>query len=215
MANASALKTLEDVVRELGDIPLNRIISKPAPGTAIESDVVALESHDCLCELVDGVLVEKAMGYLESILAMALGRHLSEFVTSNNLGFVSGSDGMVRLFPGLIRIPDIAYASWARFPDGQLPQDAIADLAPDLAVEVLSRSNTAAEMERKRQEYFDAGVRLVWAVDPRDRTVTVFSSTTESQTIDASATLSGGDVLPGFSLPLAELFGELDRRASE
>jgi Uma2 family endonuclease len=93
-----------------------------------------------------------------------------------------------------------------------VPEAPIPDLAPDLAVEVLSESNTAAEMARKREEYFAAGVRLVWLVDPRSRTVTVHDAEGRSTTLDETATLDGGAVLPGFAMPLRDLFAELDRR---
>ena len=73
---------------------------------------------------------------------------------------------MVWLFRGLVRIPDVAFTSWERLPGRRVPPEPIPELAPDLAVEVLSQSNTEAEMTRKRGEYFAAGVRLVWLVDP-------------------------------------------------
>jgi Uma2 family endonuclease len=79
-------------------------------------------------------------------------------------------------------------------------------------VEVLSEGNTAAEMERKLDDYFRAGVRLVWLVDCDRRTVTVYTSRADSQVLDTSAVLTGGDVLPGFELPLGELFAELDEQ---
>ena len=81
---------------------------------------------------------------------------------------------------------------------------------PDLAIEVLSGSNTKAEMERKRAECFDAGVRLVWEVDPTTRIVSVYTPDGSVVRLDSSQTLDGGDVLPGFSLVLSELFAELD-----
>ncbi len=118
---------------------------------------------------------------------------------------------MMRLVPGLVRVPDLAFASWDRIPGRRRPTGPIADFAPDLAIEVLSRSNTRAEMVRKRREYFASGVRLVWEVDPVARTVAVFDAPDHSRVLDESQTLDGGDVLPGFALPLADLFGELDR----
>ena len=83
-------------------------------------------------------------------------------------------------------------------------------LAPDLAVEVLSESNTPAEMARKRQEYFTAGVRLVWFVDPDARTEEVYTAPDQSTVVNEEGTLDGGAVLPGFTLPLRDLFPELD-----
>jgi Uma2 family endonuclease len=118
---------------------------------------------------------------------------------------------MMRLFPGLVRIPDVAFASWDRFPEGRLSRDPIPNLVPDLAVEVLSESNTPAEMNVKTGEYFAAGVRLVWLVDPESRSVTVFESPKNSIQLQEGDTLSGGAVLPQFSLALSDLFGELDR----
>jgi Uma2 family endonuclease len=153
------------------------------------------------------------MGYVESILAGAILSFLREFVVPRNLGHVSGADGMMRLFPGLVRIPDVAFVSWARFPDGRLPDTPIPDLAPDLAVEVLSATNTPQEMLRKRREYFEAGVKLFWSVDPQNRVVTVYASPEDGQEFGEFDTLTGGEVLAGFSLPIAELFAELDRVA--
>jgi Uma2 family endonuclease len=80
-----------------------------------------------------------------------------------------------------------------------------------LAVEVLSLSNTAGEMARKRDEYFRAGVRLVWEIDPRARTVRAYTAADQFRDLTAADTLSGDPVLPGFTLPLADLFAELDR----
>ncbi len=206
----STAQTLAELVDRLGGIPLDRI--RFPLGTATEDDVIAIEQRENrLCELVDGVLVEKAMGYVESILAGAILSLLRDFVVPRNLGLVSGADGMLRLFPGLVRIPDVAFSSWDCFPDRKVPSDAIPQLAPDLAVEVLSRTNTPKEMERKRQDYFDAGVKLVWIVDPQQRRVTVFTSTERSVELAEDQTLGGGEVLPEFSLSRADLFSELDR----
>ena len=209
------IDTLADLLRGLGGIPAERVRFRPAPGTATERDVVEVERRENrLCELVDGVLVEKPMVYRESLLAMALGAWLRAFVARGNLGLVSGSDGMTRLFPGLVRIPDVAFASWQRIPGGVVPEDPIPDLTPDLVVEILSRSNPEAEMERKRAEYFAAGVRLLWILDPDRRVVEVSPASGKPTVLGESATLDGGEVLPGFSLQLRELFAELDRKAA-
>ncbi|HEX8202387.1 MAG TPA: Uma2 family endonuclease [Isosphaeraceae bacterium] len=206
-----AIATLADLLERLGGIAPERIRFRPAPGTATETDVIGVREHDQrICELIDGVLVEKAMGFPESLLALALGGLLRGFVRPRNLGLVSGADGTMRLFPGLVRIPDVAFASWDRIPGRKMPIVPIPDMVPDLAVEVLSEGNTAAEMARKRREYFDAGVRLVWMIDPRTRTATVFTGPEQATMLDEAQTLDGGEVLPGFRLPLRELFAELD-----
>ncbi len=203
---------LDELVERLGGIPLFRILAHPAPGTATEHDVTEAERrYGRLYELVDGVLVEKGMGFRESLLAGALIHILRSFVVPRNLGVVSAPDGSIRLFPGLTRIPDVSFASWDRFPDRRIPADPIPSLVPDLVIEVLSESNTAAEMDRKRGEYFAAGVRLIWEFDPRARVVFVYASDGSFTRLDASQSLDGGSVLHGFALKISEVFAELDR----
>ena len=207
------IRTLADLQHRLGDIPPGRIRMDPPPGTATAADVTRLqEKEGVLCELVERVLVEKTMGFRESILAMWIGRLLGEFAVLHKLGVVAGADGMMEITAGLVRIPDVSFLSWDRLPGRKIPREPIPELAPNLAVEVLSDSNTPAEMKRKRQEYFEAGVELVWEVDPEARSVVVWTSARESTTLtDPDDTLDGGAVLPGFTTTLRELFKELDR----
>jgi Uma2 family endonuclease len=136
---------------------------------------------------------------------------LPKNVAPHNLGVVTAPDGTIRLFPGLVRIPDVSFASWGRFPDRRIPQKPIPALTPDLAVEVLSEGNTPGEMKRKREDYFVAGVSVVWEVDPERRTVTVYTADGRSNVLGIGDRLDGWTVLPGFSLEVNELFSELDR----
>lgn len=206
--------TLADLVDRFGPLPAGRILTLPVPGTATEQDVIDIHDREHrLCELVDGVLLEKTVGYGESYLAAELLRLLGNHVKSAKLGIVTGEAGMIRLFPGLVRIPDAAFASRERFGDGGLPKEALPSLVPDLAVEVLSRGNTAQEMARKLDDYFDAGVRLVWYVDPRKRTVQTYTGREEVFVLGEHDTLTGGDVLPGFSVALRDLFADPLREA--
>ncbi|MBV9125846.1 MAG: Uma2 family endonuclease [Planctomycetes bacterium] len=216
MASVSTLSptmiTLADLLDRLGGIPLHRIRIHPSPGTATVQDVLDLEQREGkLFELVEGVLVEKAVGFIESGLAGFLLGVLNAFVLPRNLGIVTGEAGTVELMPGLVRIPDVAFTRWERLPGRRYPTAPIPRLAPNLAVEVLSQSNTPGEMAAKRQDYFTAGVELVWEIDPDLRTVAVYTSTTQVTSLTAADTLEGGSVLPGFTLPLQELFAELDR----
>ena len=133
--------------------------------------VDVLDRENRPCELVDGTLVEKALGYEESEIALLIGTFLNNFVRPRKLGIVTGADGTIRLFPGLVRIPDVAFASWSRFPDRKRPKARIPHLAPDLVVEVLSQGNSKAEIAKKLGEYFEAGVRMVWLVDIRKQSV--------------------------------------------
>src|SRR5262245_50041701 len=149
--------TVADLLEQLGRIDASRIRLHPAPGEAGVQDVLRIHARERrLFELVDGVLVEKIMGFRESILAAALIRFLGAFVKAKDLGLV----GMVRLAAGLVRIPYVSFVSWARLPGRAAPVDPVPFLAPDLAVEILSEGNTPGEMLRKVGEFFAAGVRL-------------------------------------------------------
>jgi Uma2 family endonuclease len=203
--------TAVQLAERFGPIPLHRIrMNPPPPGEATEDDVVEIHDRENrLFELVDGVLVEKTMGAYESMLAMEIGSLLRNFVKPRKLGTVLGADGMLRLAPGLVRIPDVAFLSMEKFPGGRFPKGAIAPLAPDLAVEVLSTSNTARETEEKLLDYFTYGARLVWYVDPPSRTIQAFTSATTSRTLSVGQVLDGGELLPGFELDILELFSEL------
>lgn len=208
-------ETFADLLARLGDISPERVLVRPPPGTAKEADViVALEApRKRICELIDGVLVEKTSGLRESVLTVHLATFLGTFMRPDNLGVLTGPDGTIALWPGRVRIPDISFYSWDRLPGRRLPEESLPTLAPDLAVEILSRSNTPQEMLLKRQDYFRVGVRLVWEVDPEKRTVAVYTAPeTPPATLTEADTLVGGSVLPGFTLPLRDLFAELDRR---
>jgi len=205
-------ETLADILEQLGGIDPRRVRASPPPGKATEKDLLRLlDRGNRLYELVYGVLVEKVMGLLESAVAMRLGRRLGNFVEENDLGFLGGEAGTLRLMPKLVRIPDVSFISWAQLPNHEYPSEPIPDLYPDLAVEVLSKGNTEAEMQHKLKEYFLAGTRLVWFVDPEARTVQVYTSPEGPVTLTEPDTLDGGDVLPGFALPLRDLFARVPR----
>jgi len=204
--------TVADLLKRLGDVPAFRVRMVPTPGTATEKDVVRIHDRENrLFELVDGVLVEKGMGYDESKVAMLLAVYLGNFILQHDLGDILGADGFMRLFPGQVRIPDVAFISWKRAPRPDREHGEIPDVVPDLAVEVLSKSNRRKEMERKLDEYFQAGVRLVWYVDPRRRTVRAYTSRHEFTTLTTADELDGGDVLPGFKLSIADWFARAEQ----
>jgi Uma2 family endonuclease len=123
MATASTpIRTLADLQKRLGGVPLDRIRFRPALGTATLQDVLDILDHeDRICELIEGVLVEKPMGINESSLAVFLAGLLNAFVIPRNLGFVTGPDGTLELVADLVRIPDVAFISWDRLPGFTLP----------------------------------------------------------------------------------------------
>ena len=210
--SAVAFDTLDDLLESLGGISPRRVLFEPAPGTATVRDVIRLVEgpKKRLVELIDGTLVEKPMGFAESRVAMKLGVRLGRHIEDNGEpGVLTGEAGTIRFLKRFVRIPDLAYTSWDRLPNGQIPVAKVPEVVPNLCVEVLSESNTAAEMTRKLKEYFVAGVDLVWFIDPDERKVRVFTSPDDVTTLTAKDTLTGGAVLPGFAVPVAELFAGL------
>ena len=197
---------LNDLLTRFADYPPERVRLNPPPGTATKQDVLDIDrTEGRLCELIDGVLVEKAVGFKEAFLAMRLGHLLTGFATQHDLGVVLGADGTIELFPDQIRIPDVAFYSWDKLPGRNIPEEPFPKVHPDLAVEVISRTDTKREMFEKRKDYFFSGVRRVWYVDHRAGTVEVYTGVDQVVTLTAADTLTGGDVPPGFTLPVADL----------
>lgn len=112
---------------------------------------------------------------------------------------------------GLVRVPDVSFVSWGRLPGRTFPNQPIPRLPIDLAVAVVSKSNTPAEMKRKLRESFDAGTRLVWFFYPKSRTARVFDAPGRGTKLIEGQSLDGGNVLPGFVLPLSQLFDQASR----
>jgi Uma2 family endonuclease len=146
------------------------------------------------------------MGYFESQLCYWLGVFLGKHLELHDVGFALGEGGMVRTVGGQVRLPDLSFYRWERFPDGTQPAGPSLPFAPDLAVEVLSPTNTAREMARKRQEYFKSGTQVAWEVEPVGRIVRIYTNPSEFIVIDESGVLDGGTVVPGFTLSLQTLF---------
>jgi Uma2 family endonuclease len=210
----TSFDNLAELMEQLGNVPLERIRMQPPPGTATEEDVIEAERQPRkrLCELVDGVLVEKTMGTGEALLPSLLGHILWTFVEQQDLGIVLGEGGMLRLFPGQVRIPDVSFIAWDRLPERELRPGAIAEVSPNLAVEVLSPSNTKQEMRRKLRDYFQSGTQLAWWIQPKTRTAEVYTSPEDKRRVGKNQALDGGEVLPGFTLPLQDLFARANRR---
>jgi Uma2 family endonuclease len=198
-----------ELLERLGNISPKRVCMNPLPGTATERDLIRMHgARRALYELVDGTLVEKGMGHKEAAVGLELGALLWTFLQQHDLGYCTGADDLVRVMPKLVRGPDVAFVSWETRPERVIPQEQISTKVPDLAVEVLSPSNTRKEMQIKLKEYFLGGVKLVWIIDPEKRTAEAYTAPDAKTAIPADGVLDGGSVLPGFSLPLATLFAK-------
>ena len=201
--------TVAELIEHLGGVPPERIRLGPPPGTATEEDLIAAEQETGrLFELIDGVLVEKASGFYESRLAVVLATYLGLFLRKHKLGIALGEGGLMRVLPGQVRIPDIAFYAWSQFRGKKLPREAILSRVPDFAVEILSPANTKREMERKRREYFEGGCQLVWEVFPLEKLVHVYKRPSRYTAYGEPAVLDGGRVLPGFQISIRDWFEE-------
>jgi Uma2 family endonuclease len=202
--------SIADLVEHLG-VTEDRIRTYPPPGLAAEADVVRIldSDHKRLVELIDGVLVEKAVGQYESEVVFWLIHFLSNYLDRNPIGKGFAPDAPHRVSPRQIRLPDASFVRADRVPAGR---PAVLPTSPDLAIEVLSPSNTQKEMRRKLRDYFAGGTRLVWYIDPDTQTARVYTSEHDLTDLPTDGALDGGDVLPGFTLPLATLFAKIGPR---
>lgn len=159
------------------------------------------------CELVRGELVMMSPGKgRHAAVGMKIGRSLLDFVEANDLGevFDSSAGYVLSRDPDTVREPDVSFLTTQRLKEQDL--DAFLEGAPDLAVEVLSPSNTAAEMRAKMDDYFGAGCRVVWIVDPLRKSVTVHRPDGSTVVLAEQDTLTEEELLPGFSLVVREIF---------
>lgn len=192
-----------------GDVPLERIVTDPAPGTATEADLLRMvERDDRLVELLDGTLVEKPGGSHESLIAVNLTFALGSFTRPRKLGVVYGPDATLKMKSGRVRLPDVTFVSRDDLPGGIVPKIPIPTLTPTIAAEIISAANTPREMKQKAKEYFDSGSKLVWMLYPKTRTIAVFEKLQEepTRTLAETDVLDGGAVLPGFKVNVADLF---------
>ncbi len=159
-------------------------------------------------ELDDGMVEERAVSVDSSEVGATFVAEIRSFARDQNLGKAYGADLGLQIFGGRPRrIPraDCVFVSHDRL-TGVAPGAPYLTVAPNLLVEVVSPSERAAKTDRKVQEYIEAGVRLVWVVYPETQRVMVYRADGSTQLVPFESALDGEDVLPGFRLPLGELF---------
>jgi Uma2 family endonuclease len=205
-------KSFAEILARVGNVPPERILPYPPPGSATPEDAIDPKYVDGrAAEVVGGILVEKTVGVHDEYIAARMLYLLQQFMEQHNLGAVTGSQGGYWFASDTMRMPDASVVLWDSLDD---PDDieergeAFLRTPPDLVVEVLSPGNTAAEMVIKLAEYAKAGVQLVWYVDPERKEVDVYPKARAKAkvTVGVGGTLDGGSVLPGFILPVAKLF---------
>lgn len=159
--------------------------------------------------LLDGEIYEMPpTGWLHGSFTSKLNHLIEDFVTENNLGSVTAAETGYQLSDHTVLAPDVGFIAAARVPT-PLP-DGFVPFAPDLAIEVVSPSNSASEIHAKVEQYIQHGTRLVWIIYPKTQKVAVYRATSDKEAIlefiDQAGVLDGGEILPNFALPLSYLF---------
>ena len=167
-----------------------------------------MPQNDAHVELVRGEIIKMTpAGHEHGEVALAIGSALREFVRQHKLGKVYAAETgfVLSRNPDTVRAPDAAFVSAARAAQ-QKRREGFFDGAPDLAVEVMSPEDTVEEVEAKVLEYLRSGTRLVWVAHPRTQTITAYRSLDKVRVLTTNDTLDGDDVLPGFAVPVRDIF---------
>lgn len=182
--------------------------------TAIKKKLLTAEEFMRLPDPPDGSQQELVRGEiitmpppkgLHGICCAKVARRVGGFVEDKKLGYVTANDAGVILErrPDTVRGPDVAFYSYKRVP--QIP-DGYFEVAPDLAVEVLSPDSSYSKLQRKVEQYLKSGSSLVWVCDPEMQTITIYRPKQQPETLESAETISGEKALPGFSCRIADFF---------
>lgn len=172
-------------------------------------DLLTMPDNGISYELVDGQLVERPMSVLSSLVGGILHHLLLAHCLANRLGLVWPQETSFQCFPDApnkVRKPDTAYIRHGRITQEQVMTEGHCSVAPDLAVEVVSPNEEVYDLDQKVQEYLNAGVRLVWVINPQQHTVHVYRADGSTAFLREKGELDGEDVVPGFRVPVRDIF---------
>jgi Uma2 family endonuclease len=176
-----------------------------------DEELLSLPDDMKKCEIIKGELVVSPAGIEHEEIGMRLGSALFNFVRKKKLGIVCGSSaGYWMKERTSFLSPDVSFIAKERLQGAKRAPKKFFNGAPDLAVEVLSPSDTIDKLHEKIVEYFDNGARLIWVLNPEEQIVLVYHAPQPDKLLRAGDALDGEDVVPGFSMPVSELFAELD-----
>ena len=177
----------------------------------VSVDAGPIVTDDRLYEVIDGKVVEKAnMGTYQTEIATILSNYLGPYARQNGCGRVI-VEAIVRIDEKTQYRPDIAFVSFEKWPKKRRTPDKDPwEIIPDLAIEVISKSDKSVEVLAKVRHYFRAGVRGVWLVYPTLEVIHIYDSFDQVRVLTRDGALDGGDFIPGFQLPLASLFEETE-----
>jgi len=187
------------------------VMEKPALEKEVwtEKRLMQLPDDGQVYELVNGELEMSQAGFEHGDIAARLVIDLGSYVRTHRLGSVVGASTGFWMKAGNARSPDVSFVSKDRL-RGRRPSKKFFQGAPDLAVEIVSPNDVWQKLNRKIAELFANGTRLAWVINPGDQTVLVYHSAQPDRILKAGDLLDGEDVVPGFSMPVAELFAEWD-----
>lgn len=171
-------------------------------------EFAALPSNGLRLELIRGEIVAMAPTFEDhGVAALRLAVLLGQYVLANNLGRMCAAETgfLIAENPDTVRAPDLSFTSASRV--SLRPVQGWARVMPDLVAEVVSSGDRPAETAEKVQMWLDAGVKLVWVVYPTRQVIEVYQPGEATITLTAEASLGGGSVVPGFSVPVGEVFG--------
>jgi Uma2 family endonuclease len=192
----------------------NTIFADPVtmpPQVWTDEDLERLESKtEKQYELVDGLPKAKGRESMaHSYIIASLACEIGTYVKTQKLGITLASSASYRITAKNIRKPDVSFVTKERLPEKRLSTEPF-DGAPDLAVEVISPTDIWWEILKKLNQYFASGCRLVWLISPLDQRVLVYRVDRSSNFLQVTDSLDGEDVVPGFTMPVADLFAELN-----
>jgi len=174
-------------------------------------ELLAMPDDGFVYELIKGELIKVSPppGHEHGLVAMNLAGPLYEYAKKNHLGKVYAAETgyLLEENPDTVRAADVSFISRDRIEKAGVVHGYWKG-APDLAVEVVSPSDTVRRIEGKVADWLESGTRIVWVVSPKMHTVTVYRSLTEIELLTENDTLDGGDVVPGFQISIAEIFAE-------
>jgi Uma2 family endonuclease len=164
-------------------------------------------------EVIDGVHVEREpMGAFETVLASWLCYLINTFAVERQLGLaVNEVLFVLDASRDLKRRPDVAFVSYTHWPTTVIAREPAWNVVPDLAIEIVSPTNLAEEIDRRITDYFHSGVRLVWVFYPDSGRVYAYQTPTQVSILERTDTLDGGEVLPGFRLPIARVYAAVTK----
>jgi Uma2 family endonuclease len=174
-------------------------------GKATIDDLLRMPEDGNKYELVDGEIVMSPGGMRPSQVAIKISHIIATFLEKSPIGQVYGADVGIILPNENLRSPDVTFVRNEKLPEGKSPES-FGEMVPDLTIEVLSPSDRLTQVGRKIGEFLECGVPLVWLVDPRRETVTVYRSLSQTEQLDAQDTITAEPVLPGFSCLVSRFF---------